>query len=221
MGRPKKLPVYNVLFESQYKMTSTFLRFQEHYESPEFAGKIFTLEEYMDWYADKNGNFTYLEDWNGFNIPCEVLTPFYRGKFDPLTKKEKALLKMFKKVRGKFYIIGTVSGSDSVLKHELVHSLFYTDIMYSIKVGEALKMFDKRRLWKALTEMGYMKDVILDEMNAYAITDWCDDLKEHKSHIMEVTLKQTFFRHFGLRIDNEEDVKKLLSRIHHWKFRMK
>ena len=45
--------------EHQYTLASAFLRFQEHYESPKFRGEIFSLEEFMDWYAVEVGNFTY------------------------------------------------------------------------------------------------------------------------------------------------------------------
>jgi hypothetical protein len=61
--------IYLLRFETQYEITSSFLRIQEHYESPHFSGRVFTLEEFMDWYAAEYGAFTYLEDWSGFNVP--------------------------------------------------------------------------------------------------------------------------------------------------------
>lgn len=80
-------PLENILevhFDDPHDCAATFLRFQEHYESPEFRGKIFTLEEYQRWYiahsprGQTTGAFTYEEDWTGFNIPSEILDPFYR-----------------------------------------------------------------------------------------------------------------------------------------------
>jgi hypothetical protein len=94
MNIKHKILPYNIhllVFDNQYDLASTFLRFQEHYESPEFAGKVFTLDEYKNWYinhsprASKDGVFTYYEDWNGFNIPSKILKPFYGGKFSPLS----------------------------------------------------------------------------------------------------------------------------------------
>ena len=44
----------NIIFleaDTQYELASTFMRLQEHYESPKFRGKKVDLEEYMDWYA--------------------------------------------------------------------------------------------------------------------------------------------------------------------------
>lgn len=60
--------VFHLNYLTQEQLASTFLRFQEHYESPEFRGKIFTLDEYKEWYMTnspnsiKKGIFTYYED---------------------------------------------------------------------------------------------------------------------------------------------------------------
>jgi hypothetical protein len=59
----------------------------------------------MDWYAERYGNFTYYQDWAGFNVPSTALQPFYEGRFDPLSEKEKALLRLFNGLRERFYVI--------------------------------------------------------------------------------------------------------------------
>lgn len=67
--------IFHVNFSSQEELASTFLRFQEHFESPSFKGKIFSLDDYKRWYikhspnGQKTGEFTYYSDWSGFNIP--------------------------------------------------------------------------------------------------------------------------------------------------------
>src|SRR5512138_554281 len=76
--------IFVVRFDTLYELASTFLRFQEHYESPRFRNRIFSLEEFMDWYAEKTGAFTYFTDWSGFNVPSSTFEAFYRGKFNPL-----------------------------------------------------------------------------------------------------------------------------------------
>lgn len=38
--------IHVATFDTQRELCSTFLRFQEHYESPEFRGKVFSLAEY-------------------------------------------------------------------------------------------------------------------------------------------------------------------------------
>jgi len=104
--------IFLLIFKKQEMLASTFLRFQEYYESPKFKGRIFRLEEYKKWYiknspqGQQTGKFTYYSDWNGFNIPSVVLKPFYEGKFNPLSQSEKELLKMFQNKKEKFYIIG-------------------------------------------------------------------------------------------------------------------
>jgi len=134
--------IFHLRFDEMNEMAEAFLRFQEHYESPEFKGKIFTLDEYKEWYMENSpdakeaGEFTYYDDWGGFNIPSEILEPFYDGKFDPLSDKERMLLDVFLEHRGKlFYIIATgkseKEGKDeSSLKHELAHGLFYVHRQY-------------------------------------------------------------------------------------------
>src|SRR4249920_176504 len=100
--------IFLVRFDSQYELASTFLRIQEHYESSRFRGRVFTLEQYMDWYAARFGAFTYFEDWSGFNVPSTAFEPFYRGRFDPLLRKEARLLRRFRRFRHRrtpYYVI--------------------------------------------------------------------------------------------------------------------
>src|SRR5690242_20121476 len=115
--------IYLVRFETQYELAATFLRVQEYYESPRFSGRVFSLEQYMDWYVAQFGAFTYYQDWAGFNVPSTALQPFYEGKFDPLLEKEKRLLRLFKRLRGRFYVIGVYDSGD--LTHELAHALYF------------------------------------------------------------------------------------------------
>lgn len=162
--------IYLLRFKTQYQLASTFLRIQEHYESPEFHGRIFTLEQYMDWYAAQRGNFTYYQDWSGFNVPSTALQPFYDGKFDPLTEKEQRLLGLFKKLRGRFYIIGIYDGGHrGSLTHELAHALFFIDEDYRDAVRGAMRGYDTSRLEKQLADAGYARHVIPDEVQAYIV----------------------------------------------------
>ena len=74
-----KPQIYYLLFDTQYELCSTMMRMEEFYESPykNIRGKYFTLEEFMDTYAKNKGNFTYTSDWNGFNVPSEVIDAFW------------------------------------------------------------------------------------------------------------------------------------------------
>lgn len=188
------------------------MRFQEHYESPKFRGKIFSVEEYMDWYAEECGKFSYLEDWEGFNIPSKILRPFYNGLFDPLTKKEKALLGLFKKMQGKFYIIGTVEGSKDfigLLRHEFVHGLFYMVRQYRRDVLDYFRTHDISDLVKALADIrgGYNASVFLDEANAYVLTtpDGLAGVADKRLQKFRAVLREVFFGNFGYYLDEQGD----------------
>lgn len=162
--------VYLLRFRTQYELTSTFLRVQEHYESPKFHGRVFTLEQYMDWYAARHGNFTYYQDWSGFNVPSTAFQPFYEGKFDPLSEKEKQLLRLFKGLRERFYVIGVYdAGAKHSLTHELAHALYFIDDDYREAVRKAMRGYDTSALAKGLAETGYAQHVIRDEIQAYII----------------------------------------------------
>ena len=159
--------IYLVRFATQYELAATFLRLQEHYESPRFSRRVFSLEEFMDWYAAEYGAFTYYDDWAGFNVPSSAFAAFYQGKFDPLLEKEKRLLRLFEKVRGRFYVIGIYESGD--LTHELAHALYFTDADYRHAVQRAMHGYDTSALAKEIAEAGYAKHVIPDEVHAYLI----------------------------------------------------
>lgn len=159
--------VFLVRFVTQYELASTFLRIQEHYESSRFRNRVFTLEQYMDWYARRFGAFTYLEDWSGFNVPSKALEPFYAGEFDPLLEKERQLLRLFENEPRPFYVIGLSDDDD--LEHELVHALFFTRPDYRKAVRAAMREYDTSALEKRLAGMGYHRSVLADEVNAYLV----------------------------------------------------
>ncbi|OKO83940.1 ABC transporter ATP-binding protein [Bradyrhizobium sp. NAS96.2] len=161
--------IYLLQFETQYELASSFLRLQEHYESPHFHGRIFSLEQYMDWYANRHGNFTYYQDWSGFNLPSTALQPFYEGKFDPLSEKEKRLLALFRRLRKPFYIIGIYGHGASSLRHELAHALYFVDHAYRDRVRRAIDGYSTKKLERTIAEAGYARHVIPDELQAYLI----------------------------------------------------
>jgi len=168
--------IFLIKFPSQEELASTFLRFQEHYESPEFQGKIFTFDEYKDWYTKLKGKFSYYTDWGGFNIPSHILKPFREGKFDPLSEQEKGLLNLFEGSEHPFYIIGLFKDQEDkkvlhTLKHEIAHGLFYTEPEYRDKTLKILSKYNLDALKGWLRALGgYNESVIEDECHAFAIT---------------------------------------------------
>jgi len=218
----RRYPIYLLTFPSQYLLAATFLRFQEHYESPEFRGRVFTWEEFMDWYARTRGKFSYLEDWGGFNIPDRVLRPFYDGAFDPLTGKEKKLLELLRGVKPPYYVIGTVNGGLNDMVHELVHGLFTTMPDYRRDVSGCLGRHDLTAARKILLKMGYCREVLDDELNAYLTTGLDGELKTQRRRLQPVKeeLLGIFNRHFGLSVGDRRNWRRLLARTHRMKFRI-
>jgi hypothetical protein len=160
--------IFLVRFETQYALAATFLRIQEHFESSRFHNRVFTLEEYMDWYAARFGAFTYFEDWEGFNVPSTAFDPFYEGDFDPLLQKEKRLLQLFERERRPFYVIGVTDDTD--LQHEFAHALFFMRPAYRRAVLGALRGVDTQAITKQLAGFGYHRSVLTDEVHAYLLS---------------------------------------------------
>jgi len=168
--------IYVLHFENQRDLASTFLRFQEHYESPKFMGKIFTLKEFKDWYkkVKKKKRFTYYKDWNGFNIPSRILNFFRDGYFNPLSKREKQLLKLFENEEEDFYVIavyGHKKNHHNVLLHEIAHGFFSVDRTYREKVLKIIRKYNLKKIKEELLKLGgYNKEVLEDEIQAYYVS---------------------------------------------------
>ena len=157
--------------ETQYELCRTFLRPQEYYEGEfeEVKGNVFTLDEYMDLYAERHGNFTYLSDWGGFNIPSNVYEEFL-SRFE-LCPKERRMANLVNshKPKGRYYIIGTY-GEGSALNHELAHAKYYLNDQYRAHVdGLTYKLpyCAFLAIKNHLLARGYCLDVIYDEIQAY------------------------------------------------------
>lgn len=178
--------IHLLSFQKHKDLVYTFLRFQEHYESPYFRWMVFSLDEYMQRYiknstwGQETWEFTYCDDRIWFNIPSSTLSAFYQWLFSPLSKKERRLLKQFAhKKDEKFYIIGISSETEDVeniLRHETAHWLFYSDFNYRKEVLDVLAWFDVEILKEELrNSWWYHENVLLDEINAY-IVDWDNNL---------------------------------------------
>lgn len=184
--------VYHFIFPTTHELARTMLRFQEHYESPKFKDKIFTLKEFKDWYgastikpSNKPG-FTYYSDWVGFNFP-DYIVKSIEENFSNLTEREKLILHYCHFIRDKkFYIVATSSDdNNSVLDHEMAHALYYVNNNYKNKVNALLKDAPKEidLVHKFLHETGYSQDVFNDEIHAWLCHD-VQKLKEvHKVNI--------------------------------------
>jgi hypothetical protein len=185
--------IWSLRFRNQYETCSTFLRLQEFYESPfrGIRGCVFTLEEYMDRYAQETGNFTYTLDWGGFNVPGQVVRNFFKSFEGMLLEKEKMLYDLLAdQVRGSepFYVIGHYEPDaewsyESTLAHEVAHGLYHLNGSYKKKMLKLVaEMPEKARTQmenKLLGSGGYCRKVLKDEIHAYLSTSSPEFLKRY------------------------------------------
>jgi len=220
--------VYHLHFGSGYDLAMHFLRFQEYYESTKYYKKIFSLVEFMEWYAkDHEGSFTYPTDWSGFNVPSWVLRKVRQENIPDLNPYDQRMFAIIDWVNARefphdFYFIGTSSkgyrGDESeerVLDHEIAHALYTVNPEYRKGVSSLLKewngpapkhaAFDGSHLDSAKTVlkiMGYHESTIEDEIHAYCATGLCDELKGVVSK-SEMRPFRSLFREYKKKCTNE------------------
>lgn len=181
--------IYHAKFPTRYECAATFLRLQEFYESPfkGFYRKYFTLEEYMDKYAKENGNFTYTSDWEGFNVPGNIVRKFFKKDssfWEDMMCKETILYNNLVEVitsKKRFYLIGTSDedGHDAV-DHECAHGFWYLNRYYKAEqqyVLDGIAPSIVIRLKKKILDKGYRESVVPDELQAYLSTSMKKDLE--------------------------------------------
>lgn len=186
--------IFLLKFDNNTDLGSTFLRFQEFYESPKFKGKFFTFDEFKKWYIKdrKMKKFTYCIDWTGFNIPSYILKPFIDGKFDPLSNNEKQFLNLFKDQTKEFYVIGVSLQSMHLLDHEIAHGLYYTNKSYKKEIINILKKFDTSIIRNEIKGTGgYCEEVLDDEVHAW-ILDIPNELKSEIPRGLQEQIRNVF-----------------------------
>lgn len=183
-------------FKNHYDMCMHFLRYQEYYESssPQFRGKAFTIFDFMRWYAIKfgKGSFTYTNDWNGFNIPGNIIWDIVNQHLIPdRNHYDVAMYNAWKTCYHKagsfnFYIIGVVKGNGA-LDHEIAHGFFYLYPEYkkdTTKLVKSLKPSLRKEINATLKRLGYTPKVYIDEAQAYLSTGLTEGFvkldQEHK-----------------------------------------
>ena len=171
--------VYVIIFDTQYEMNMTCMRFTESIECDNFKNSVFTIDEFINWYTlnGRNpGNFTYYTDWNGHNFSKDKLTKFYQGQFNPLQKYEKDFLSLCLDVESNGYIISIHKEHKNiprVIAHEVAHSLF-RNIEYSQKVIKIINEYPElaEHSKQYVSKLGYSNDIIIDEQQAYLISGY-------------------------------------------------
>lgn len=174
--------IFAVIIKDNYDRAMTFCRVQEYYESPnkKFKGKKFSIWEYMKWYSKNTTlGFTYPYDWEGFNIPFDVLHRCYTVMNEHETPYDKVMCDIYENIlkdksEGKAFILGIGKKNDT-FKHELCHALWHTNKAYRKEAKSILDAIDEThiKIFKTnLLNMGYVKTVLEDEIQAYLTTFW-------------------------------------------------
>ena len=196
--------IYAITYDSQYDLCMAFVRMQEFYESSssKFRGKYFTLEDYMDYWASEFGNgvFDYTVKWNGFNLPSKVVHKWIDLFGDsrptqPLRDREEEILEVIGELGmqegcegwpEKYYVIGVHTEKSEkyrqeAIEHECAHALYYLYPAYKKACNKLISKMDGDRIDKALAKllkMGYGKNVLKDELQAYFSTE--EKISTHK-----------------------------------------
>lgn len=164
--------LYHIRQPTALSLAVTFIRFQEHYESPGLKGQYFSLADYKSWYRENGGtgDFSYYDAWAGFNVPDHVFDSFKNGRFDPIATYEDALLTLVQDLPRPFYIIGTAGRFDAdYMRHETGHGLYYLSDDYRQEVQAVIETVDRRPIYSMLERLGYDSKVFDDEVHAYLL----------------------------------------------------
>jgi hypothetical protein len=178
---------------------------QEFYESQKFKGKYFTLEEFIDYWAKEfgHGSFDYPARWNGFNLPSTLIEKWYEVfefSNEDIREREIELSDAIEELRcedidsaEKYYVIGvhkqcSKEVRQDVIEHETAHALYYLCPAYKKLASKLIKKLSKKdyeAAAKTLTKMGYGKNVLKDEMQAYFSTqEYNSKIKTLKRRIL-------------------------------------
>lgn len=192
-------PIIHLEFSSQEEICGTLVRMQEFYESPipHIRGNVFTHSEYVVANKAVNGG-KYIYDWDGFNIPGNVVRDFY-ARFEPLSGNERAIKEHAIPATGDFYLIGTHTQDNDLdtYAHEICHAFFYLSEKYRDGMTKLVEKFKAEspdtalclRMW--LLERGYDESVLIDETQAYLATtprEWWEQKDQGLSAEMATAL---------------------------------
>lgn len=173
--------IYLCQIEDMYDLAMTFCRVQEYYESPikEIRGRKFTLIELMSRYAKRNnGSFSYPLDWGGFNVKGSTIEELFNLGIDDFNMYDSIIKKIHDKIikevgSSHYYLMGA-DNTKSTIEHELCHAFYFLEKNYKKAVDNILKKLTTsahKKIKQALLDMGYCKDVIQDEIQAYLTID--------------------------------------------------
>lgn len=169
--------IFWLRFAHRRDMALALGRMQEFYESPNPAinRSEFDWGEFLHHYTTEDGVFTFLNSWNGYNIPGNVFRQFLDKNGRNLSVIErKILIPIFNEVEtSRFYVIASLEKDKHTLNHEIAHAFWYLHADYQGRMRDLLARVThkvQQRMTKVLLKMGYAPAVVPDEMHAYLST---------------------------------------------------
>jgi hypothetical protein len=177
-------------FKNIKDISLTFFRAQEYYESQNanLYRKPFTVYDFLEASTDKNGYMEYFSIWSGYNIPGLIFDEWYNlHNYNDLTPREVELghyIRSNTRFNQKYYIIAALEKDVRTIDHEIAHALWYLDDAYKANMeglnGILKKEFpdNYKLIKKYLKKLGYNKEVIEDEIQAYLSTEPTSRLKD-------------------------------------------
>ena len=199
--------IFAIVIKDDKLRARVFMRYQEFYESDSdtFRGKGFKWYDYVKFYKEKTKNdyFSYHEDWAGYNIPCDSIESCMT-KIPDLNFYDLIMFSVVDTIRKQvgsenFYLIGIdqSTGEDpSLIYHEMAHGLWYVNPIYKTKQTKNIERLDpntRENLSNKITNMGYAKGVVDDEIQAYLSTGVDTSMNRIKNIKQEqIPFKETF-----------------------------
>lgn len=190
-------------FLTKIQMNKALMRPQEFAENPKLKGVVASSRRIQRYYKSffGNGRWDYHKAILGCNIPGHCFDYLKDGRAKP-TASEQEVLDLLAPYEGKFYVIASAdsdhkANTNDALEHEIAHGTFYLDEEYrEVVISEIVSNPHYKKLWNAVKRMGYHDDVVIDEINAYIVTDTIPDLRYRFRNMSEEELKsiETFYR---------------------------
>lgn len=176
--------IYHFRFRKCVWLAMAFIRIQEFYESPDATvrGGHNTLEDLIDRELQEKGEWTYLDNWGGFNVPGHVWNHFF-SRYPDVRPKEDAMRRELGRAAPAdlFYVVGSPADEPvSTMEHEFRHGLWYLYDGYRRPMIELMRRYPTAGLRKQILKLGYHPSVIDDEVQAYVLTGLEETMRETK-----------------------------------------
>ena len=217
--------VFLITFKLRHDLGLFFMFPQEYYESPKYRKKLFDFDEYLRWYSldqtkkKLRGAFTYMFDYQGFNLPGHIIKEWMEKVDNDKTFKHTKYSKLFYDTVPEilkrnnndwnFYLIGVAKDSESdVLRHEVGHGHFYTNKKYKREMLDLIYSLEypvyDHMIW-ALRDAGYGAN-FHDEFHAYMIAGLRTTMDKDLLNPHRKAFQKIFKKYHGKRVPAPKNI---------------